>query len=322
MVAAFSTLTYEILTSLKLIGSSMELSQLLIVFVTALHARVFVSNFGRIANERDALTRNLRLANADLEARAKALGRAAVQAEEASRAKTEFLATMSHELRTPLNAVIGFSEMMKLEIFGPLGARQYAEYARDINSSGTHLLSVVNDILDLSRVESGNDDLLEEKLNVAEAARLVLSFVQPQAEKSDVECRLDAPDDLPALVADERKLKQILINLVSNAIKFNTVAGTVTVRLRCDPSGFTISVADTGIGMRKEDIPKALARFGQIDGDLNRKYEGLGIGLSIVQALAEQHGAELGIKSEPGKGTTVSVRFPIERCEIAIRRTG
>jgi signal transduction histidine kinase len=319
-LAAFVTIGYEILSSVKIIGSSMELSQLLIVFVTSLHARAFVSNFRRIAGERDALTQNLRIANTDLEARAKALTRAVMQAEEASRAKTEFLATMSHELRTPLNAVIGFSEMMKLEIFGPLGAPQYAEYARDINSSGTHLLSVVNDILDLSRVESGNDELFEEKLDVAEVARLVLSFVQPQAEKSDVICLLDAPDDLPTLSADERKLKQILINLVSNAIKFNKAGGSVTVRLGCDPSGFTIGVADTGIGMRREDIPKALTRFGQLDGDLNRKYEGLGIGLSIVQALAEQHGAELSIDSEPGVGTAVSLKFPIERCEIGIRR--
>ncbi|HEY4345284.1 MAG TPA: ATP-binding protein [Parvibaculum sp.] len=319
-IAACSMLTYEILSSLKVINASLELSQFLIVFVTALHARAFVLKFRRIAGERDALTQNLRDANADLEARAKALGRAVVQAEEASRAKTEFLATMSHELRTPLNAVIGFSEMMKLEIFGPLGARQYTEYAKDINESGTHLLSVVNDILDLSRVESGNDGLLEEKLHMGEVARLVLSFVQPQAEKCDVTCLLEAPDDLPLLIADERKIKQILINLVSNAIKFNVAGGTVKIRLSCDQMGFTIGVADTGIGIRKEDIPKALTRFGQVDGDLNRKYEGLGIGLSIVQALADQHGAELVVESEPHVGTTMLVRFPVERCLLEIRR--
>jgi signal transduction histidine kinase len=320
LVAAMTMIAYEILSSLKIIGSSLELSQFLIVLVTALHARAFVYNYRRVAGERDALTQNLKVANADLEARAKALSRAVVQAEEASRAKTEFLATMSHELRTPLNAVIGFSEMMKLEVFGPLGARQYVEYARDINSSGTHLLSLVNDILDLSRVESGNDELLEEKLDMAETARLILSFVKPQAEKCDVTCRLEAQDGLPLLVADERKIKQILINLVSNAIKFNVAGGTVTVKLACDRNAFSVCVADTGIGMREEDIPKALARFGQVDGNLNRKYEGLGIGLSIVQALADQHGGRIAIESAPGAGTTVTVLFPIERCVAAVQR--
>ncbi|MCE9649733.1 MAG: HAMP domain-containing histidine kinase [Parvibaculum sp.] len=320
LVAAMTMIAYEIVSSLKIIGSSLELSQFLIVLVTALHARAFVYNFRRVAGERDSLTQNLKIANADLEARAKALSRAVAQAEEASHAKTEFLATMSHELRTPLNAVIGFSEMMKLEVFGPLGARQYVEYARDINSSGTHLLSLVNDILDLSRVESGNDELLEEKLDMAQTARLILSFVKPQAEKCDVTCRLEAPGDLPLLVADERKVKQILINLVSTAIKFNVAGGTVVVRLAYDRSAFSIRVVDTGIGMREEDIPKALARFGQVDSHLNRKYEGLGIGLSIVQVLADQHGGTIAIESAPGAGTTVTVLFPIERCAMPVQR--
>jgi signal transduction histidine kinase len=314
LIAALSTFSYELLSSMKLISSSMELSNLLVIFVTTLHIRAFVLNFRRVARERDALTQRLRDANEVLEARAKELGRAVDLAEAASRAKTEFLATVSHELRTPLNAVIGFSEMMKLEIFGPLGSKQYAEYAKDINDSGTHLLDVVNDILDLSRVEAGSDQLLEEKVQIGEIAQRVINLVQPQAEKAKVACTLEMPEHLPLLIADERKVRQILINIVSNAIKFNNENGTVEVKLTCNHSGLDITVADTGIGMRKEDIPKALARFGQVDADLNRKYEGLGIGLSIVQALIEQHEGVLSIDSDLGVGTTVRVHFPAERC--------
>lgn len=320
LVAALSTFSYELLSSLKLITTSMELSNLLVIFVTTLHVRAFVLNSRRVARERDALTQSLRDANDVLEARAKELGRAVDLAEAASRAKTEFLATVSHELRTPLNAVIGFSEMMKLEIFGPLGNKQYVEYAKDINDSGSHLLDVVNDILDLSRVEAGSDQLIEEKVQIGEVVRRVLDLVQPQAEKARIVCTLDTPDNLPCLVADERKVKQILINIVSNAIKFNVENGTIAVKLDCDHSGLLVTIADTGIGMRKEDIPKALTRFGQVDADLNRKYEGLGIGLSIVQALVEQHEGTLTVDSELGVGTTVQVRFPAKRCVVATAR--
>jgi signal transduction histidine kinase len=322
LVAALSTFTYELLSSLKIITSSMELSNLLIIFVTALHVRAFVLNFRRVERERDALMQNLREANEVLEARARELSDAVERAEGASRAKTEFLATVSHELRTPLNAVIGFSEMMKLEMFGPLGNKQYSEYAKDINASGTHLLAVVNDILDLSRVESGSDALLEEKLDMTEVSRMIMGLVQPQADKRGIACTLEAPGGLPGVLADERKIRQILINLLSNAIKFNVDGGSVTVRLGFDAAGFTISVADTGIGMRPQDIPQALARFGQVDASLQRKYEGLGIGLSIAQALTHQHGGDLEIESAPGVGTTVTVRLPAKRCLREIKRAG
>jgi signal transduction histidine kinase len=314
MGAALATIVYEMLATTSIFYSSLELSQLLIIFMTALYVRNFVSNFRQVEAERDALTRSLKLANSDLEKRAQALSQAFARAEESSRAKSEFLATMSHELRTPLNAVIGFSEMMMREIFGKLGAAQYEDYARDIHASGTHLLAVVDDILDLSRVETGNDEVQEENLDVVEIAQLVLSFVRPQAERSNVHCSLDITGPLPLLKADARKMKQILINLVSNAIKFNVENGTVTVRLSCGMAGFVVQVADTGIGMRPEEIPKAMTRFGQIEGALNRKYEGLGIGLSIVQALSAQHGAKFTMESEFGKGSLASVIFPVERC--------
>tara|TARA_R110000824_G_scaffold118960_16_gene272438 strand:- start:24296 stop:26428 length:2133 start_codon:yes stop_codon:yes gene_type:complete len=314
MASALITLVYEMLSSAMYIRNSMELSQLLIIFVTALYVRNFVSGFRRVEAERDALTSSLQKANADLEQRAQALTKAFARAEESSRAKSEFLATMSHELRTPLNAVIGFSEMMTREIFGKLGAPQYEGYAKDIYNSGTHLLAVVNDILDLSRVETGNDEVQDEPVNTTEIAKLVLSFVKPQAERANVSCHLEVIGDLPQLRADPRKLKQILINLVSNAIKFNNSGGQVTIQLQREPVGFAFRVIDTGIGMRPDEIPKAMARFGQIDGALNRKYEGLGIGLSIVQALSAQHGALFQIDSEFGMGTCATVTFPSTRC--------
>ncbi|MDO8289493.1 MAG: HAMP domain-containing sensor histidine kinase [Parvibaculum sp.] len=316
LIAALSTFVYEILSSMKFIHSSMELSNLLIIFVTSLHVRAFVLKFRRVERERNALTQNLRDANEILETKASELGRALQLAEVASHAKTEFLATMSHELRTPLNAIIGFSEVMKLEMFGPIGNERYAAYSKDINDAGTHLLDLVSDILDLSRVEAGSDTLFEERVQVRDIATQVLKSTKMQADNVGVQCALEASDDLPRLTADERKIRQILINLVSNAIKFNISNGTVTVRLFCEPEGFYISVCDTGIGMSESDIPKALARFVQVDGNLNRKYEGLGIGLSIVQALTEQHGGRLNIESKPGVGTTVTVVFPTERCVV------
>lgn len=318
LIAALSTFAYEVLTSMKIIHSSMELSNLLIIFVTSLHVRAFVLKFRRVENERNALTKNLRDANEVLQARASELGHALRLAEVASHAKTEFLATMSHELRTPLNAIIGFSEVMKLEMFGPLGNEKYTTYSKDINESGVHLLDLVSDILDLSRVESGSDILFEERVQVREVAAQVLKSTKIQADKCDVRCSIDAPENLAMLMADERKIRQILTNLVSNAIKFNVPNGTVTVKLSNDASGFCISVRDSGIGMSESDIPKALARFVQVDGNLNRKYEGLGIGLSIVQALAEQHGGMINVNSKPDVGTEVTVVFPVERCVAAV----
>lgn len=318
LLAALAYFIYEFLSAMKIIGSSMELANLLVVFVTALHIRAFVLKFRRIESERDALHGNLLEANDDLEARAADLSRALLLAEQASQAKSEFLATMSHELRTPLNAIIGFSETMKLEVFGPLGHRKYADYARDINQSGIHLLDLVSDILDISRVESGTDTLSEQEFRVEEVARQVLAATAVQARKAGVACSLVAPPALPALFADERKIRQIVTNLVSNAIKFNADGGTVTVTLDSGPSGFVISVADTGIGIAPEDIPKALARFGQLEDQFSRKYEGLGLGLPIVQALTAQHGGSFHIESEPGVGTTVTITLPASRCLAAV----
>lgn len=232
----------------------------------------------------------------------------------ADRSKSEFLAAMSHELRTPLNAIIGFSEMMKIETLGPVGSSQYRGYASDIHEAGNHLLALINDILDLSKVESGTDQLHEDSIEIAELVQSVMGLVRHRAQKGSVQLELEVRDELPLLLADERKLKQILVNLVSNAVKFTEPNGRVTLKAWCRPdSGFVFQVIDTGIGMAPQDIPKALSQFGQIDSDLNRRYEGTGLGLPLAKSLIELHGGYLDLQSELGAGTTVTVRLPANR---------
>lgn len=242
------------------------------------------------------------------------------QAEDANRTKSMFLATMSHELRTPLNAIIGFSELIGGEMFGPVGNESYREYANDIRESGQHLLDLINDILDLSKLEAGSDELHEENIEVAEIVRSVKWLVTARARDDSVELATELAEDLPALHADTLKLKQILINLLSNAIKFTDTGGKVTLKAWCGAQGgFVFQVIDTGIGIALEDIPKALSPFQQIDNRLNRKYEGTGLGLPLSKSLAEMHGGSLDLQSQLGVGTTVTVRFPAERIVLAER---
>ena len=236
------------------------------------------------------------------------------EARAADRAKSEFLAAMSHELRTPLNAIIGFSEIIKDEVLGPVGSVQYREYSSDIHESGQHLLGLINDILDLSKIESGADELHEDGIEIPEIVRSALMLVGHRAEQGGIKLELELQDPLPALRGDERKLKQILVNLLSNAVKFTEAGGEVTLRAWCRMgSGYVFQIVDTGIGIAPEDIPKALSRFGQVDADLNRQYEGTGLGLPLTKALVEQHGGVLDLQSQVGVGTTVTVRFPAER---------
>ena len=237
-----------------------------------------------------------------------------VQAERADHAKSEFLANMSHELRTPLNAIIGFSDVMKGEMFGPVGNPKYIEYVQDINASSVHLLALINDILNLSKIEAGKTELQEEYIDVSRALGSCLTLVKERAEDGGLEIVIDTASNLPALYADERKFKQILINLLSNAIKFTPSGGTITIRIwfRSD-DGYVLQVADTGIGIALHDIPKVLTPFQQVDSALNRKYEGTGLGLPLTKALAEIHGGSMDLQSEVGIGTTVTVRFPAER---------
>ncbi len=239
------------------------------------------------------------------------------QAETASRAKSEFLAMMSHELRTPLNAVIGFSGIMKNETLGPVGSPQYRDYAVDINESGKHLLDLIEDILDLSKVESGEDELNIEEISVSGMVHAVLPLVKGDAEIDGIGLKVNLEDGLPLLRADERKLKQILVNLLSNAIKFTKTGGKVELKAwRRKNSGHVFQITDTGIGIAPEDIPKALAPFQQVDGALSRKYQGTGLGLPLAKAQIEMHGGSLELESKVGVGTTVTVRFPASRVVI------
>ena len=231
----------------------------------------------------------------------------------ADHAKSQFLATMSHELRTPLNAILGFSEIMKTETFGPLGNNHYREYAEDIFRSGRHLLSLINDILDITRADADELQLNDEEVDVAEAIADAFRMVEAQAEAQRISLSTNFDRTLPRLLADHRRLRQVLLNLMSNAVKFTPDGGSVKVEAFGGPAGLTIRVTDTGIGIAPDDIPVALERFGQIDSDLARKYEGTGLGLPLSKCLMEHHGGTLDIESEPGRGTRVTVTFPAER---------
>lgn len=244
-------------------------------------------------------------------------------AEHGNRAKSMFLANMSHELRTPLNAISGFSEIIAQELFGPLGDSRYGEYAQDIHASGQHLLAIINDILDLSRIEEGQDALDESENTVSSIIEACMPLVRERASSAQVRIEMDIADNLPPVLVDLRRIKQILINLLSNAIKFTDMGGKVTVNATIDLAGtMEIAVSDTGIGMQAEDVPRALEPFGQIDSSLARRYEGTGLGLSLAKQLTEAHGGRLVIESEPGVGTTVRLQLPPERIIATPDATG
>jgi signal transduction histidine kinase len=249
----------------------------------------------------------------ELQATAANLTLALDAAAAASQAKSQFLATMSHELRTPLNAIIGFSELLKSELFGPLGDARYKGYINDVHRSGKHLLALVNDVLDFSKIDAGHLTLQEDQIDIGETLTTSLRMIEGQAANTGVILEQEVAHDLPILRADERRVRQIVLNLLSNAVKFTPRGGRVRLIAFTDENEFVVQVADTGIGMAKEDIPRALERFGQLDGDLNRKYEGTGLGLPLTKKLAELHGGRLEIESELCVGTKVTVAFPGER---------
>jgi len=244
-------------------------------------------------------------------------------AEFANRSKTEFLANMSHELRTPLNAIIGFSEIIKTEMFGPNGQKKYVEYAADIHQSGEHLLDIINDILDLAKLEAGKLELRESEFDIPEVLSKCLTLVQARAKAAGVRLALSLPDQLPQLRADERLTKQVLLNLLTNAVKFTPPGGTVTLRAWIETgTNFNLSVSDTGIGMTPAEIEVALAPFGQIDSKVARQHQGTGLGLPISRSMMELHCGGIRIESAPNVGTTITASFPIERVIAAVISVG
>lgn len=243
-----------------------------------------------------------------------ALRLAKEQADMASRTKSEFLANMSHELRTPLNAIIGFSEIIKDQMFGPMGRPDYAEYARDIFESGKHLLELINDILDMSKIEAGKRELNETAIDLNRVVMACLRLIRPRAEAASLKISTDLPSGLNYLRAEELALKQILLNLLSNAVKFTPESGEVKLAARVEADGaMMITVSDTGIGIAKQDMAKALAPFGQIDSALSRKASGTGLGLTLVQSLVSLHGGRFRLESDVGAGTTAYVWLPSTR---------
>ena len=234
------------------------------------------------------------------------------QAREADRIKSEFLAVMSHELRTPLNAILGFSEIIKNQTFGPNNSERYREYAGDIHNSGTHLLSLINDILDLSRIDAGKMDLQLEAVELSDVIADCVRTVARQAAESRLRLTVECDNGDWKLHADARRLRQMLLNLLSNAVKFTEPGGHVQVKTALHADGLAIVVSDSGIGIAPENLARALERFGQIDSSLSRKYPGTGLGLPLTKHLAELHGATLDIESTVGTGTVVTIQFPLD----------
>jgi two-component system, cell cycle sensor histidine kinase DivJ len=238
------------------------------------------------------------------------------EADEALRARTRFLASITHELRTPLNAIIGFSDVMRNEIFGPVGHTKYREYADHIRNSGMHLVDLVSDLLDMSKIEAGKFTIERRMCDVKTLADESATMVRGQAEEAGVELVVDVPASL-SLSADARAIKQSLINLMSNAIKFTPSEGRVTLSARAEGSDIVINVMDTGVGIPEKDLARIGKPFEQVEGAMQRLHKGTGLGLSLVKSLTELHGGEMSITSALGDGTTVTLRLPIVAAPIA-----
>jgi len=238
------------------------------------------------------------------------------RAEAANKAKSEFLANISHELRTPLNAIIGFSDIMTQEMFGPLGTNRYADYCKDIYSSGIYLLNVINDILDMSKIEAGRMSIETEAVSAAAAAEDAGRIVTGAATEKNITVSADVAEDLEVL-ADKRALKQILLNLLANAVKFTPDNGTITLRARPRGDKLRFEVTDTGIGISERDIERLAQPFVQVENQFTKTHQGSGLGLAIARSLVELHGGSLAIQSEVKKGTTVSFTLPLADSQAA-----
>ncbi len=267
----------------------------------------------------------LQLSRARSERRNRSLERARAAAEEASRAKTRFLATMSHELRTPLNAIIGFAEVMRDRLFGPLTSPRYSEYVQDILASGQHLLGLINNILDMAKIESGGWTIHPAMIDPQEMAELCMRVLRPHAERQELSfsTRFDAA--LEEGYADAQALRQMLLNLLSNAVKFTPKGGCIEIGTQAmEQGGFRIWVADNGIGIAPEHHALVLSPFGQVENDLTRQYEGTGLGLPLVKALVELHRGSFTLQSRLGQGTMVTLEFPppLTEAQIGLNAAG
>jgi signal transduction histidine kinase len=239
------------------------------------------------------------------------LARAKEAAEAASLAKTEFLANVSHELRTPLNAINGFSEVMSMELFGVLGDERYKEYSKLIHKSGLHLLGLINDIIDVAKFESGKFDVHYERVDLAQLVTTAVAMVKEGATRGGLQLRCNIAPDLPPLIADGRRLQQVLLNLLSNAIKFTPARGMVTISVTWHAAfGAIVEIADTGIGIPADKISVILEPFGQVENAMSRRYQGSGLGLPIAKKFIEVHGGKMHIETRVDEGTKISFDLP------------
>jgi signal transduction histidine kinase len=289
------------------------------------------STFNEMAAKLQAAYSSLREANAELDAKITERTRELTSANQqlnkelnlrmqtelelkaASEAKTMFMGNMSHELRTPLNAILGFSDIMKEQTFGPLGEK-YADYAKDIHESGTHLLKLINELLDISRIETGHLTLTEEDFDLAISITACLNMLEAQAKERLLTLTSDIASTMPLLHGDQTRIMQILINITGNAIKFTPPGGVVSVKAFATPEGaLQVSITDTGIGIAPADLERVFDAFAQVDNNLARAHEGAGLGLPLAKLLTERHDGTLDISSSPGQGTTVTIIFPASR---------
>ena len=255
----------------------------------------------------------------DIKASERRLIEARSEAEAANRTKGDFLANMSHELRTPLNAIIGFSEVISNELFGPIANQKYLEYIKDIHTSSLHLLSIINDVLDMSKIEAGKVELAKEVVQLQNVITEVMRMVHERARSRDIEMTAQLPDESVEIWGDERSMKQIFLNLLSNAIKFSKEGGQIYVRIVADqPDTAVMEIEDHGIGMSEEEQERALQPFGQAKPVTTRKYGGTGLGLPITKGLVEAHGGTLTINSRAGYGTLVRIVLPRERTDAKV----
>jgi signal transduction histidine kinase len=244
-----------------------------------------------------------------VEERTQELNEKSRQLEIANRHKSEFLASMSHELRTPLNAIIGFSEALLERIFGAMNAKQ-EDYLKDIHESGRHLLSLINDILDLSKIEAGRMELEAAPFHLPSVLEAALALVRERALHHDIRLALEVAPEMGEIVADERKVKQIVLNLLSNAVKFTPDGGSVTLSARRTEEGVEVAVSDTGVGIAAEDQAAVFEEFRQVGRDYLGKHEGTGLGLALARRFVELHGGRIAVTSAPGRGTTFTFTLP------------